>query len=193
MAALALIGNRVDESCEEIGQRPILIETVKGTARLEVCSLAEVWVTVEEPLDSNDIVDIVRVGRASLSAPWRWKAESDWPASEAKAARAIADSVSEWVVEHPLMFRTLAGESLVGSGNPIGDLCDIAHGLCANLTDMSTWSEERQFWAEYTRRPIDNLTADDYNRIVNAVRRLEAELLPLARKATATVDYTRSA
>lgn len=82
------------------------------------------------------------------------------------------------------MFRTLAGESMQGAGNPIGDLCDIADGACANLTDMCTWSEGRKFWAEYTRRPIDNLTADDYSRIVSAVRRLEAELLPLARKAT---------
>ena len=56
------------------------------------------------------------------------------------------------------MFRTLAGESLLGAGDPIGHLRDIAGGVCANLTDMSTWSESRQFWAEYTRRPIDNLT-----------------------------------
>lgn len=175
-----LIENWVDER-EKVGRGPITMETVKGIAELEVCSLVEIWATVEGPHDSYDIV---RVGRASLSAPWCWKTEEDWPVSEAEAARAIADSVSVWVKEHGLIFRTLAGESMLGVGNPITDLGEIANGLCANLTDLSCWSEARQFWAEYARRPIDNLTADDYSRIVSAVRRLEAELLPLARKAT---------
>ena len=58
----ALIENEVDESCEEVGRHPITIETMKGAGVLEVCSLAEIWVTVEGPPESHDSYDTVRIG-----------------------------------------------------------------------------------------------------------------------------------
>jgi hypothetical protein len=153
-------------------------QMVRSFDDLSVMSMGEVWVFLDKARPN----DIVRVVRDSIDSPWYWLAEEGWTAAEGRTARAVAAKASKLIEENPeLMAMASRQESIEQPRHVIiEEIRGAAEGDA--LINLRWWSHARQLWSEYTGRKIDNLTAADYRKIVEAVKRFSQELAPLARK-----------